>query len=61
MSYHGFNNLTKLLKGDLATRIVWVINPREFMDRAHILSNYSKVNGKCDFEGKYQRYFKSTK
>ena len=54
MSYHIFNNLTELINGDLAAKIVREIFSKDLMDRKCNCSLPSKVNRKCVYEGKYR-------
>ena len=52
MSYHRFNNLTKIINGDLVTKTGRGIFSKDLMDRECNCSLPSKVNGKCVYEGK---------
>ena len=54
MSYHIFNNLSELLKGDLAAKIGRGIFSKDLMDRECNFSLLSKVNVKCVYEGKFR-------
>ena len=56
MSYHGFNNLSGLLNGDLI-KTRRVINCRDFMDRSCNYSNPYKVDYSCDFEVQCHKNF----
>ena len=51
MSYRMFNNIVKILNGDLTAKIGQVIQSRDLMDRACHFLNPSKFDGKCVFEG----------
>ena len=46
-----FNNIVKILNGDLTAKIGQVIQSRDLMDRACHFLNPSKFDGKCVFEG----------
>ena len=52
ISYHIFNNLAKLLNGDLAAKIGQGIFSKDLMDRECNCYLPSKVNGKCVYKGK---------
>ena len=54
MSYHIFNNLAKLLNGDLAAKIGRGIFSKDLMDRECNCYLPYKVNVKCVYEGKFQ-------
>ena len=54
ISYHRFNNLAELLKGDLAAKIGWGIFSNDLMDRECNCSLPSKVKGKCVYDGKFR-------
>ena len=47
MSYRGFNDLAKLLNGDLAAKIGWGILFVDVMDKECNSYIPSKVNGEC--------------
>ena len=55
MSYRRFNNLEKLLSGDLATKIGQGILSCDLMDREYNVSLPSKVNVKYVYEDKFWR------
>ena len=54
MAYHGFNNLSELINGDLDTKIGRGILYKDLMDRECKCSLPSKFNGKCVYEGKFR-------
>ena len=55
MSYHIFNNVSRLLNGDLVTKIGQGILSRDLMDIECNCSLPSKVNGKLLYKGKCRR------
>ena len=55
ISYHRFNHLPKLVNGGLPTKFSRVIYSHDLMDTSCNYLNLSKANGKCVFEGKYQK------
>ena len=57
MSYNGFNNLFKLLNGDLVAKIGWGILYRDLMDRECNCSLPFNINNKYVYEGKFRKMF----
>ena len=54
ISYHIFDNLSKLINGYLSAKIGWVILSQDLMDIECKGSPPSKVNRKCVYEDKYR-------
>ena len=57
MSYHIFNDLSKLLNGDLATKIGWVILSIELIDIECNCYLKSKFNIECVYKGMPQKKY----
>ena len=53
MSYHIFNNLSKLLNKDLSVKIVWGVLYGDLIYRSCNSYLPCKVNGECVYKGKF--------